>query len=233
MEWEVCVAERERREGAYILRTFDISLAEIEERLRGLEFTPEVSLSGVDLEFGREEDWRRAKEVLKDFIYSDKGEPMEVVVGKLLRDRGLVLSTAESCTGGLLSARIVNVPGSSEYFLGGVVVYSNELKRKLLGVREETLREFGAVSKETCSEMLKGLRERFGTHCGIAITGIAGPGGSENKPQGLTYVGVFLGEEEVIEERVFTMGRNPNRFLSSQVGLNLLRRMILKREGAL
>ncbi len=228
MNCQVCLAEEERNQRAHILRTFDLSLKEIEERLRGLEFSSEVSPSGVDLEFRREEDWKRAKEILKDFVYSESGEPMEKVVGDLLRERSLTLSVAESCTAGLLSARIVNVPGSSEYFLGGVVVYSNELKKSLLGVREETLEKFGAVSKETCTEMLEGLRRRFRTDCGIAITGIAGPGGSERKPEGLTYIGVYVRDREVIEERVFKMGRNPNRFLSSQVGLNILRKLILE-----
>ena len=108
------------------------------------------------------------------------------------------------------------------------MVYSNELKKSLLGVREETLEKFGAVSKETCGEMLEGLKKRFRTDCGIAITGIAGPGGSERKPEGLTYIGVYVRDREVIEERVFKMGRNPNRFLSSQVGLNILRKLILE-----
>ena len=228
MDCQVCLAEGERKPGAYILRTFDIDPREVEERLRGLEFEYEETLSGVDIEFGKEGDWRKAGEILKDFVYSESGEPMEKVVGDLLRERSLTLSVAESCTAGLLSARIVNVPGSSEYFLGGVVVYSNELKKSLLGVRKETLEKFGAVSKETCTEMLEGLRRRFRTDCGIAITGIAGPGGSERKPEGLTYIGVYVRDREVIEERVFKMGRNPNRFLSSQVGLNILRKLILE-----
>ncbi len=228
MDCQVCLAEGERKRKAYILRIFDIDLREVGERLRGLEFECEESLSGVDIEFGREEDWRRAREILRDFVYSESADPMEKVVGDLLRERNLTLSVAESCTGGLLSARVVNVPGSSEYFLGGVVVYSNELKKRLLGVREETLSRFGAVSRETCREMLRGLRERFKTDCGIAITGIAGPGGSGIKPEGLTYIGVYVRDREVIEERVLGRGRNPNRFLSSQVGLNILRKLILE-----
>ncbi len=230
MECQVCLAEEESKRAVYVLRTFDISPAEIEVKLRGLDFTCEVSLSGVDLEFRSKEDWEKAKKVLQKFVYSESPSPMEKVVGDLLKERGLTISTAESCTAGLLSARIVNVPGSSEYFLGGVIVYSNELKRALLGVKEETLKEFGAVSKETCIEMLKGLKERCGTDCGIAITGIAGPGGSGSKPEGLTYVGVYLGDRKVVEERIFGMGRNPNRFLSSQVGLNILRKMIIEEE---
>lgn len=230
MNCEVCLSESRRELKGYVLRTFDISLPEIEVRLRGISFSHEVSLSGIDLFFKSPQDKERAKEELRGFVYSEDGSPMEEVVGRLLKDRGLTLSVAESCTAGLLSARVVNVPGSSEYFVGGVVVYSNELKRELLGVREETLRSFGAVSRETCGEMLRGLRERFRTDCGIAITGIAGPGGSEGKPEGLTYIGVYLKEREVIQERVWGLGRNPNRFLSTQTALNILRKLLMKEE---
>ncbi len=225
MDCEVCLYEAKRRQTPYILRTAELSLEEVEVRLRGLDFRVERTLAGVDILFQKREDWERAKEELGDFVYST-GKSLEEVVGELLKEKGLTLSTAESCTAGLLSARIVNVPGSSDYFIGGVVVYSNELKTKLLGVREETLSRFGAVSEETCREMLSGLKERLRTDCGIAITGIAGPGGSENKPEGLTYIGVFCKNVEVVEVRVFGMGRNPNRFLSSQVALNTLRKLV-------
>ncbi len=228
MNCQVCLSEEKAEKEGYLLRIFDLDPSKIEEKLRGFSFKLKVSLSGVEVEFESGEEWEKAKEILRDFVYSDKGEPMEKVVGDLLREKRLTLSTAESCTAGLLSARIVNVPGSSEYFLGGVVVYSNELKKELLGVREETLERFGAVSKETCAEMLRGLKNRFKTDCGIAITGIAGPGGSEQKPEGLTYIGVYVRDNEVIEERVFNMGRNPNRFLSTQVGLNILRKMVVE-----
>lgn len=230
MKCEVCLWERKRDFEGFVLRTFDLSPEEIEVRLRGLNFKLEVSLWGVDILFEGREDWERAKEEIGEWVYSGSWESMEEVIGKLLREKDLTLSTAESCSAGLLSARIVNVPGSSEYFVGGVVVYSNELKKKLLGVSEETLRNFGAVSEETCREMLRGLKERFGTDCGIAITGIAGPGGSEHKPEGLTYIGVYVGEMIHIEERIFGMGRNPNRFLSTQVAMNTLRRMVERLE---
>jgi len=230
MRCEVCLSERREQHGAYILRTFGLTPQEVEIRLRGLSFKLSVSLSGVDVTFESYKDWDRAKEELQGFVYSEDTSSIEEVLGRLLRSKGETVSTAESCTAGLLSARIVNVPGSSEYFLGGVVVYSNELKSKLLGVREETLKRFGAVSEETCGEMLNGLRNRFGTTAGVAITGIAGPGGSEHKPEGLTYIGVYLRDKVLIEERVFGMGRNPNRFLSSQVALNNLRKLILEEE---
>jgi len=226
MNCEVCLWEKKRDFKGSVLRTFDLSPEEIEVRLRGLDFKLEISLSGVDVLFEKREDWEKAKEEIGKWVYSESWESMEEVVGRLLREREITLSVAESCTAGLLSARVVNVPGSSDYFVGGVVVYSNELKKKLLGVREETLKNFGAVSEETCREMLEGLKGRFETHCGVAITGIAGPGGSEHKPEGLTYMGVYFGDRVYVEERIFGMGRNPNRFLSTQVALNILRRMV-------
>ena len=224
MACEVCLVE-ERPKGKYLLRTFGASKEQIRKLLSDIPHTLEETPSGVDVYLQRGEDLKRAKGRLGFFVYSE-GESLEEVVGKMLKEKNLTLSTAESCTAGLLSARIVNVPGSSEYFVGGVVVYSNEIKVKLLGVREETLRRFGAVSEETCREMLKGLKERFGTDCGVAITGVAGPGGSEKKPEGLTYIGVFVGDKEVVKEEVFNMGRNKNRFLSTQTALDILRRLL-------
>jgi len=225
MGCEVCLSE-ERKGERYVLRTFDLPPEEIERRLGGIPFGRIDSLSGVDLLFSREDDLEEASRRLGDAVYANSWRSMEEVVGDLLREKGYTLSTAESCTGGLLSARIVNAPGSSLYFVGGVVAYSNELKVRLLGVGEETLSRFGAVSEPTCREMLRGLRDRFGTEAGLAITGIAGPGGSGEKPEGLTYIGVYVRERVTVEERIFRAGRNPNRFLSSQVALNVLRKLL-------
>jgi nicotinamide-nucleotide amidase len=226
MVCEVCLYEREEKEGL-TLRLFGLTYTEALERLGFKPSEFEENLGDVRLRFGNPEDFKRAREILKDYVYSE-GESMERVVGELLRLSGKRLSVAESCTAGLLAARLVNVAGSSEYFVGGVVVYSNELKRDLLGVREETLSRFGAVSEETCREMLLGLRDRVGTETGIAITGIAGPGGSENKPEGLTYIGVYVDEELYIDREVFNRGRNGNRFLSTQRALNMLRERLIK-----
>jgi nicotinamide-nucleotide amidase len=115
---------------------------------------------------------------------------LEVVIGDRLRERKQRLATAESCSGGLIAHRITNVPGSSDYFLGGVVTYANEAKMALLGVRAETLAAHGAVSEETAREMCEGVRARFGADYGVACTGIAGPGGgTPEKPVGLVYIG--------------------------------------------
>lgn len=116
---------------------------------------------------------------------------LEEEVGDLLRSRGWKLATAESCTGGLIGHRLTNVPGSSDYYLGGVIAYANEIKSGLLGVRAETLSAFGAVSQETVIEMAWGARTRFGAEVGLAVSGIAGPGGgSVEKPVGLTWIGL-------------------------------------------
>ncbi|MFC1891116.1 CinA family protein, partial [Thermodesulfobacteriota bacterium] len=113
--------------------------------------------------------------------YEDQA--VEEVVGKLLKERNLTLSVAESCTGGLMGSRLTDIPGSSSYFLGGMIVYSNQAKIDLLGVSEKTLEENGAVSVVTAIEMAKGVREKLGSDLGIAVTGIAGPdGGSIDKP---------------------------------------------------
>lgn len=125
------------------------------------------------------------------YLYGVDEETLEEVVGKLLRAQGLTLAVAESCTGGLLGGRITNVPGSSEYFLGGVIAYSNGLKESLLGVPAETLRMHGAVSEETARAMAEGIVHATGASLGISITGVAGPGGgTPEKPVGLVYLSI-------------------------------------------
>jgi len=115
--------------------------------------------------------------------------PMALKTGSRLLESGLTLSTAESCTGGLVSKLLTDVPGSSAYYMGGIISYSNESKIKLLGVREDTLKDFGAVSVETALEMAEGVRKALSTECSIAVTGIAGPGGgSEEKPVGTVFI---------------------------------------------
>ncbi|MGB4372554.1 MAG: nicotinamide-nucleotide amidohydrolase family protein, partial [Halanaerobiales bacterium] len=124
------------------------------------------------------------KDAMKDTII----ENLELVLGEELKKKNLSISVAESCTGGLLGSRITDVPGSSAYFMGGMIVYSNEAKIKQLQVAKDTIRKYGAVSEETAREMAKNIRELFQTDLGIAITGIAGPdGGSARKPVGLVY----------------------------------------------
>lgn len=117
---------------------------------------------------------------------------LEEELGKRLKEKGLTISVAESCSGGLLASRITDVAGASAYFLGGVIAYQNEVKKRLLAVPSQVLAKSGAVSEETAWAMARGCRELFGSDIGVSITGIAGPtGGSAEKPVGLTYIAVI------------------------------------------
>ena len=161
---------------------------------------------------------------LGNYVYAEDWETLEDAVGRLLIERGLTLATAESCTGGLLGNRITNVAGSSEYYLGGIVSYSDSAKMNLLGVSQETLKEFGAVSEETAQEMAAGARRVLQSDVGVSITGIAGPtGGTEDKPVGLVYIAVDVAGDVAVRKFVFSEDRRYNKELSAQAALNLVR----------
>ena len=150
-------------------------------------------------------------------------EKLEVIVGRLLAERKLKLATAESCTGGLVGHRMTNVPGSSDYYEGGIVAYSYEAKERLLGVHHDTLYEHGAVSAETALEMARGVRRALGTDIGIAITGIAGPsGGMPGKPVGLVYIALSARNTERIEHFVWDGDREGNKVHSAEAALMML-----------
>jgi nicotinamide-nucleotide amidase len=151
-------------------------------------------------------------------------DALEFVVGKLLVEKKLTLSLAESCTGGLIGHRLTDVPGSSDYFRGGVVAYSNEAKEKLLNVRHETLSDFGAVSPETAIEMARGARRAFGTDIALSVTGIAGPGGGlPGKPVGLVYISLSTAACERTEKFVWQKDRAGNKWDSSEAALHMLK----------
>ena len=148
---------------------------------------------------------------------------LEEQVGELLLRRGLTLATAESCTGGLLSDRLTNVPGSSGFFLGGVVAYSNRLKETLLDVAPETLRAHGAVSSETARQMARGARERLGADVALSITGIAGPtGGTAEKPVGLMYVALSSPNKERSRRILLAQDRLGNKQGAVEAAMRLL-----------
>ena len=165
--------------------------------------------------------------LLGDRLYSRSGEALEELVGRLLRDRGATLAVAESCTGGMLGARLTAVPGSSEYFSGGFITYSNALKHELLSVPAETLEEFGAVSSQTAEAMAVGARERTGATYAISITGVAGPdGGTKEKPVGLVYIGIAGPDGATVLHRRFIGDRERIRVFTTQTALDLLRRKL-------
>lgn len=163
------------------------------------------------------------------YIYSDDEKDLEDVIGVLLRERKLTLAVAESCTGGLISHRITNVPGSSEYFLGGYIVYHNGMKTETLGVPDRLIAEHGAVSKEVAEAMAHGARMTAQSSIALSATGIAGPsGGTPEKPVGLVWIG-YSDEQSTLAVK-FNFGDNRVRFKdrASQAALELLRRKLLK-----
>lgn len=162
-------------------------------------------------------------------IYAEGDDPLERAVVSLLATRSETLAVAESCTGGLLSQRITDIPGSSSVFMGGAVVYSNAAKTDLAYVPEETIQAHGAVSPQVAQALAEGVRKRFGTDYGVGITGVAGPdGGTAQKPVGLVYIAVaYLGGSET-DEAHYIGGRATVRYRASQTALNMLRLRILK-----
>jgi len=147
----------------------------------------------------------------------------EVLVGQLLLDKGFKLATAESCTGGQLADRITNVPGSSEYYRGGIVAYAYEAKVALLKVSWDTLRAYGAVSEETVIEMARGARIALGADVAVSVSGIAGPGGGmPDKPVGTTWIGLSTTAGDLARRFVWDGNRVQNKALSVEAALQLL-----------
>lgn len=159
-----------------------------------------------------------------EFIYGYDEQTLEEVVGKMLKDKGKTLSVAESCTGGLIAAKITNISGSSDYFERGVVSYSNQAKMEILGVPKELLDKFGAVSPEVALAMAQGVRKISKTDLGLSVTGIAGPsGGTKEKPVGLIYIGLADSQKSWVEKFLFGQDRMINRERASQAALNMVR----------
>lgn len=148
---------------------------------------------------------------------------LEVELGRLLRLRGWKLSTAESCTGGLIADRITDVPGSSDYFIGGFVSYAYEAKVASLGVSWDTLKAHGAVSRETVLEMARGARNALGAEVGVSVSGIAGPGGGlPEKPVGTTWIGLVTPDGEQAEVFYWRGDRRENKELSADAALKMV-----------
>ena len=162
-----------------------------------------------------------------DEIFSSGGESLEQIVGYFLQMRTATLSVAESCTGGLLAERITQVSGSSRYFIGGALVYSDQLKREFCGVPPLLLASDGAVSRSVAAALAEGIRQRCKTTLGIGITGIAGPtGGTPEKPVGLVFIALADGKSTEVVERRFPGDRERIRWFATQLALDLLRRKL-------
>jgi len=159
-----------------------------------------------------------------EYVYGYGDEPIEVVIGKMLRDRKLTLSMAESCTGGYLSHLITSVPGCSDYFLGSMVPYAYEIKMRQLGVKPEVLEKYGAVSEQTIIEMANIVRAKFNTDIGVATSGIAGPGGATpEKPVGMVWIAYSDKHHTVTKKLQISQDRAINIRMASMAVLNLIR----------
>jgi nicotinamide-nucleotide amidase len=162
------------------------------------------------------------------YAYGEDDADLAAVVLEKCRSLGLKLAVAESCTGGMLGERITNIPGSSDVFLGGVIAYHNDIKKSELGVREEDLQRYGAVSEQVALQMASGIREKTGADVGVSVTGIAGPGGATpDKPVGLIWISVHTGEAKA---RRFHVGgdRAEIRQRAAQAALEMVRRALSK-----
>lgn len=168
---------------------------------------------------------KKIRKTAGEFIYGENDETLELVIGNLLRERGLKLAVAESCTGGKISSRIVSISGSSDYYLGGVCAYANEEKIRHLNVSRESLDKHGAVSKEVAIEMAEGVRKAFGADVAVSTTGIAGPKGqTPGKPVGLVWIGFSSEGKSYAREYHFGNRRDVNIDRASQKALDMLRR---------
>jgi nicotinamide-nucleotide amidase len=166
--------------------------------------------------------------IIPDLIYGENEETLEMVIGRLLRDKKQTVCTAESCTGGEIAHLLTRVPGSSDYYKGSVVAYANSIKTQLLRVKEDLISHDGAVSESVVEEMARGARNLFNTEYAVATSGISGPdGGSELKPVGTLWIAVASGNGVVSEKRVFGNDRITNISRFSLAALNLLRKQII------
>jgi nicotinamide-nucleotide amidase len=230
----------------YILRTTGIAESRLFEKLENtlekyedipLSFLPKIT--GVDIKLKianttadihqrTENLLSEIKQILQKYIYSYEEKELQEKIGEILLSKNLTLAIAESFTGGLISDWITDVPGSSDYFLGSVTSYSNASKIRELGVSKETLKKYGAVSKQTAQEMSSGVQNLYGSDCSISSTGIAGPdGATAKKPVGLCYISAIYREKIFVKEFNFGTNRRINKERGAMAGLESLRRMLL------
>jgi nicotinamide-nucleotide amidase len=187
------------------------------------------AMSRTDADGALDPAVRELQDALGPSVYSVDGRSLEAVVGDLLRERKLTIAVAESCTGGLLSSRLTDVPGSSDYVERGVVCYSNRAKTELAGVPEALIAEHGAVSEPVARAMAEGIRSRAGTNIGIGVTGIAGPGGgTPQKPVGTVAIAVAADEDVRVRTFQFIGPREMVKFQAAQSALNMTRVMVAK-----
>ncbi len=240
-----------RKGGLFVekmFRTIAIRESDIEEKIReSLEEIPGLSYGLIahpyqvdirlfctaptreEAERILEQGERVVEAAFGERIFTRDDRSLEEVVGTMLRERGKTIALAESCTGGLISKRITDISGSSDYFEGAFVSYSSEWKEGLLGVSRQTLVKHGGVSEETAREMAENVREKAGTNLGLSVTGIAGPTGvTKEKPVGLVYMALSDGKRTLTKKFNFRGDREMVRYRASQAALNMVREYLLE-----
>ncbi len=227
-----------------MFRTFGLFETEVEEMVResaneyGLSYSILAGAYGVDLFIDRKSDEKlnkmiieRIKFIFKENLYAFGDSSLAEIVGRLLKEKNQTLAIAESCTGGLLSSMITSIPGSSDYFLGSLVVYQNKLKKDLLDISDQVINVEGAVSKTTARLMAKNVKQKTGADWGISITGIAGPsGGTTQKPIGLVYTGISGRKGEIVEKYSFFGDRRVIQERAAYNALNNFRLLLIERD---
>ncbi len=195
---------------------------EIQLHLKTRATSLEAAQEGVD------QLAEKIEEELGDYVFSDNGDSMEQIVGYYLQMRNATLAVAESCTGGLLAERITSISGSSRYFVGSAVVYSNQWKTAFADVPAEMIEKHGAVSREVAAALAEGIRKRSGATLGLGITGVAGPtGGTEAKPVGLVFHALASDAGTEVAERRFAGDRKRIRWFASQQAMDMVRRKLM------
>ena len=224
-----------------VMRTTGIMESVLYEKVQGiLDDYPQINVAflprftGVDIRLTTSDKNTlnrlvdQISPVIQKYHFGGEGVELEDVVGKLLIKNRKTIATAESCTGGLIGDRLTNISGSSLYYKGGIVAYSNSVKEKTIGVKKETLDSAGSVSEETALEMARGIRNKLNADIGLSTTGIAGPkGGTKEKPVGLVYIAISYDRGEKVYRFTFTPYRKTNKLMTSQAALNITRVHIL------
>ena len=224
-----------------VMRTTGIMESVLYEKVQGiLDDYPQINVAflprftGVDIRLTTSDKNTlnrlvdQISPVIQKYHFGGEGVELEDVVGRLLIKNRKTIATAESCTGGLIGDRLTNISGSSLYYKGGIVAYSNSVKEKTIGVKKETLDSAGSVSEETALEMARGIRNKLNADIGLSTTGIAGPkGGTKEKPVGLVYIAISYDRGEKVYRFTFTPYRKTNKLMTSQAALNITRVHIL------
>ena len=224
-----------------VMRTTGIMESVLYEKVQGiLDDYPQINVAflprftGVDIRLTTSDKNTlnrlvdQISPVIQKYHFGGEGVELEDVVGRLLTENRKTIATAESCTGGLIGDRLTNISGSSLYYKGGIVAYSNSVKEKTIGVKKETLDSAGSVSEETALEMARGIRNKLNADIGLSTTGIAGPkGGTKEKPVGLVYIAISYDSGEKVYRFTFTPYRKTNKLMTSQAALNITRIHIL------